>query len=116
MTKQRFEQFKELYKEFVETCEKKVPFITDCYGRGNCYNLLHSDYWLLDEDGDPKCIGYDQDTGWLDDDIKAEWLWESDEQIKADIDEINQKAKITHLQSWRLVNDKQGRGIRMQEM
>lgn len=95
MTKQRFGQFKELYKEFVEACEKKVPFIADCYGRGNCYNLLHSDYWLLDEDDDPMCIGYDQDTGWLDDSIKAEWLWESDEQIKADINEIKQKAHIT---------------------
>ena len=92
MTKQRFEQFKELYKEFVEACEKKVPFIADCYGRDKCYDLLHSDYWLLNEDGDPKCIGYDPDTGALADGIKAEWLWESDEQIKADIDEFKQKS------------------------
>ena len=88
MTKQRFEQFKELYREFVEACEKKVPFIADCYGRAECYDLLNCNHWLLDEDGDPMCLGYDQDTGCLDDSIKAEWLWESDEQIKADIDEI----------------------------
>lgn len=92
MTKQRFEQFKELYKEFVEACEKKVYFIADCYGRGSCYDLLHSDYWLLNEDGNPMCTGCDPNVGEIADSIKAEWLWESDEQIKADIDEIKQKS------------------------
>lgn len=89
MIKQRFEQFKELYKEFVEACDKKVPYIANCYGRDKCYDLLHCDYWVLDEEGDPKCIGYDRDSGWLDDGIKAEWLWESDEQIKADIEDYS---------------------------
>ena len=88
MTKQRFEQFKELYKEFVEACDKKVPFIANCYGRRHNYDLLHSDHWLLNSIGDPLCIGYDRDTGCLSNSIRAEWLWESDEQIKADIDKI----------------------------
>ena len=91
MTKQRFEQFKELYWEFVAACEDKVPFIADCRGRNKCYDLLHCDYWILGGDGNPMCIGYDPDTGGLDDGIKAEWLWESDEQIKADIEELKDK-------------------------
>ena len=93
MTKQRFEQFKELYREFVTACEEKVPFIADCYGRNKCYDLLHSDHWLLDEEGDPMCVGHDPDTGALADGIKAEWLWESDEQIKADIEQIKADIK-----------------------